>query len=155
MQTVRITKEFRFESAHALVGYDGKCKHIHGHSYILYVTVKGSPIENNTSPKDGMLMDFTDLKKTVNELIINIYDHSLIMCREYPLSMEIANQYGNVINVPFRPTCENLVIYFAQILDGALSKENYQLYSLRLHETASSYAEWFAEDNNTESPVKL
>jgi|SRR5574344_2910498 6-pyruvoyltetrahydropterin/6-carboxytetrahydropterin synthase len=147
MQTVRITKEFRFESAHALTRYDGKCRHIHGHSYILYVTVKGIPICDADSPKDGMLMDFTDLKAIINDNILGRYDHSLIMCEGSPLSEEISEYYGNVITVPFRPTCENLVIHFASLINDALKSKSVTLYSLRLHETASSYAEWFADDN--------
>ena len=59
MPTLRLTKEFRFEGAHALTGYDGKCRHIHGHSYILYVTVKGTPSNPEGTPKSGMLIDFT------------------------------------------------------------------------------------------------
>ena len=44
MSTIRITKQFTFEAGHALYGYDGKCKNLHGHSYKLFVTVAGSPI---------------------------------------------------------------------------------------------------------------
>ncbi|HIR32642.1 MAG TPA: 6-pyruvoyl tetrahydropterin synthase family protein, partial [Candidatus Coprenecus merdigallinarum] len=79
MPTLRLTKEFRFEGAHALTGYDGKCRHIHGHSYILYVTVKGTPSNPDGTPKSGMLIDFTDLKQIVNDHIIDIFDHSLIL----------------------------------------------------------------------------
>ncbi len=43
MAIIRITKAFNFEMAHALLGYKGPCKHIHGHSYELFVTVKGKP----------------------------------------------------------------------------------------------------------------
>ena len=65
MARIRITKEFKFETAHALMGYDGLCKHIHGHSYELLVTVIGHPIEDESNPKLGMVMDFGDLKKIV------------------------------------------------------------------------------------------
>jgi len=50
MPTLRLTKQFRFEGAHALTGYDGKCRHIHGHSYILFVTVKGTPSNPDGTP---------------------------------------------------------------------------------------------------------
>jgi len=71
MPKVRVTKEFRFEMAHALWNYDGKCANIHGHSYILQVTVIGEPISDENSPKYGMLIDFGDLKKIVNDAIVN------------------------------------------------------------------------------------
>ena len=60
---IRVTKVFNFEMAHALQGYDGLCSNIHGHSYELSVTIKGSPEENTASPKLGMVMDFSVLKK--------------------------------------------------------------------------------------------
>jgi len=73
----RITKEFKFECAHALTGYDGKCSHIHGHSYKLRVTVKGKPIDDPKSPKFGMVLDFNDLEKIIKENIIDKFDHAL------------------------------------------------------------------------------
>ncbi len=146
MSIIRITKEFRFEGAHALFNYDGKCKHIHGHSYILYVTVKGSPAITDGEPKDGMLMDFTDLKAIVNSNIIDKFDHAIILRDRALLTEEIAQAYGNVIVTDFQPTCENMISYFASKIKENLP-ENVSLFSLKLYETATSYVEWFAEDN--------
>ena len=70
MNKIRITKHFDFESAHALYGYDGKCKNIHGHSYHLYVTVIGQPITDAENAKNGMVMDFGDLKVIVKKEIV-------------------------------------------------------------------------------------
>ena len=81
MAVIRLTKEFAFESAHALENYDGACREIHGHSYRLFVTVKGSPIEDRCSPKCGMIMDFGDLKRIVNDQIISSMDHSFVLRR--------------------------------------------------------------------------
>lgn len=146
MPTLRLTKEFRFEGAHALTGYDGKCRHIHGHSYILYVTVKGTPSNPDGTPKSGMLIDFTDLKRIVNERIIDRFDHALILRDSAPISGEIARAYGRVVTVPFQPTCENLITHFAETIRTGLPA-GVTLHSLRLHETATSYVEWFGTDN--------
>ncbi len=146
MPTIRITKEFRYEGAHALPNYDGKCQHIHGHSYILYVTVKGSPINDPTHCKNGMIIDFGELKNIVNEAIINKFDHALVMRNDAILATELSSCYKNVILVDFQPTCENLISYFASAIQQRLP-ENVSLHSLRLHETAASYVEWFACDN--------
>ena len=70
-QLIRITKEFKFEMAHALMGYDGLCRNIHGHSYGLNVTVAGYPIDEEGHPKLGMVMDFGDLKKIVRKAIVD------------------------------------------------------------------------------------
>ena len=59
MSVIRVTKEFTFEAAHALYNYDGQCSNIHGHSYRLFVTVKGSPVSDINHPKNGMVMDFS------------------------------------------------------------------------------------------------
>ena len=76
---IRLTKEFSFEMAHALAGYDGPCREIHGHSYKLFVTVRGIPEQNPNSPKYGMVMDFGDLKRIVNRLIVDRYDHAFVL----------------------------------------------------------------------------
>ncbi|MEZ7953670.1 MAG: 6-carboxytetrahydropterin synthase, partial [Bacteroidales bacterium] len=116
MSTIRITKEFRFEGAHALQNYDGKCRHIHGHSYRLFVTLKGSPIAEASSPKNGMVVDFGDLKRVVNKYIVDPFDHALLLRSDAPVKEEISAAYQNVIILDFQPTCENLAIYFAGLL---------------------------------------
>lgn len=149
MAKIRLTKEFAFEAAHALDGYDGACRNIHGHSYRLFVTVCGTPSEDPADPKRGMVTDFGVLKRIVNSEIVDRLDHSFIVEQDtLPPSFlcEIRRLYGNVAEVPYRPTCENMLVDFARRLLSALPPSA-ELYSLRLHETATSYAEWFASDN--------
>lgn len=138
---IQITKEFAFEGAHALRGYDGKCSHIHGHSYRLSVTVQGEPLKDSASPKNGMVMDFTDLKKVVAECILSKFDHALVLSTEAPLAQEINREYGNIVLVDFTPTSENLVEFFAMLIIEKLP-ENVELVSVKLYETATSCAEW-------------
>lgn len=149
MSVIRLTKEFTFEAAHMLEGYDGLCREIHGHSYRLFVTIKGEPVSDPESPKMGMVMDFGLLKRIVNEQIVSRLDHSFMM-RATPKAEEVARQlsinFSRVVITPYQPTCENMLADFAERLLGALPDE-VELYSLRLHETASSYAEWYAADN--------
>lgn len=149
MAIIRLTKEFSFEAAHALGGYDGPCREIHGHSYRLFVTIKGTPSTDPTNPKQGMVMDFGVLKKIVNEEIISRFDHALVLrtTADEGLRRVLAEQFDNVVTVEYQPTCENMLDDFAHRLVKRLP-EGVMLHSLRLHETASSYAEWYAEDNN-------
>ncbi|MDR0368448.1 MAG: 6-carboxytetrahydropterin synthase [Bacteroidales bacterium] len=148
MQNIRITKIFHFEMAHALENYDGLCRNIHGHSYKLHVTLIGLPSKDDTSPKKGMLIDFSDVKKLVRELIVDKYDHALVLNQHTDtIIIETLKQhYQKIITVPFQPTSELLLIVFAEILNSHLPA-NAKLYSLRLNETDTSYAEWFASDN--------
>ncbi len=146
MNIIRLTREFSFEMSHALMGYDGPCSQIHGHSYRLFVTVRGVPSVTEGDPKQGMVMDFGVLKKIVNDLIINRLDHTLLL-RDKELVEELKVRFERVIAVPFQPTCENLIAWFATLIAPALP-DGVELFSLRLHETANSYAEWYAEDQS-------
>jgi 6-pyruvoyltetrahydropterin/6-carboxytetrahydropterin synthase len=149
MSKIRITKQFNFETGHALYGYDGKCKNVHGHSYKLSVTVIGEPIQDQNNVKFGMVIDFSDLKKIVKEEIVDVFDHATVFNQNTPhleLANELKSRNHHVILVNYQPTSENMVIDFAQKIKNRLP-QNINLYSLRLQETESSYAEWFAIDN--------
>lgn len=149
MAIIRLTKEFSFEAAHALGGYDGPCREIHGHSYRLFVTIKGVPSSKQSDPKQGMVMDFGVLKKIVNEEIISRFDHALVLrsSADEGLRRLLSEQFDNLILVDYQPTCENMLEEFAGRIARRLP-EGVTLHSLRLHETASSYAEWYAEENS-------
>jgi 6-pyruvoyltetrahydropterin/6-carboxytetrahydropterin synthase len=149
MSNIRITKQFSFETGHALYGYDGKCKNVHGHSYKLSVTVIGVPILDNTNVKFGMVIDFTDLKTIVREEIVDNYDHATVFNKNTPhveLANELSNRGHHVILVDYQPTSENMVVDFASKIKKRLP-DNIQLHSLKLQETESSFAEWYASDN--------
>lgn len=149
MATIRLTKEFSFEAAHALEGYDGPCREIHGHSYRLFVTVKGRPVEDPANPKYGMVMDFGVLKRIVVEEIVSRFDHALVLRggdREEPWREALRARFCNIVTVDYQPTCENMLDDFARRIARRLPA-GVELHALRLHETATSYAEWLAEDN--------
>lgn len=149
MAVIRLTKEFSFEAAHALDAYDGPCREIHGHSYRLFVTVKGVPSAEDGDPKCGMVMDFGALKRIVNDEIVSRLDHALVLRatdENESLAAVLSRRFGNVVRVPYQPTCENMLDDFARRLRARLP-EGVELCSLRLHETATSFAEWFAADN--------
>lgn len=149
MSKIRITKQFSFETGHALYGYDGKCKNVHGHSYKLSVTVIGSPITDRNNVKYGMVIDFSDLKKIVKEDIVDLFDHATVFNARTPhieLANELKERGHHVILVDYQPTSENMVIDFAAKIIKRLPA-NIQLHSLKLQETETSFAEWYAEDN--------
>ena len=149
MGKIRITKQFTFETGHALFGYDGKCRNVHGHSYKLSVTVIGSPIVDTNHVKLGMVIDFSDLKKIVKEEIVNEFDHATVFNKNTPhveLAKELEDRGHNVILADYQPTSENMVLDFASKIKARLP-ENIQLHSLKLQETDTSFAEWFASDN--------
>jgi 6-pyruvoyltetrahydropterin/6-carboxytetrahydropterin synthase len=147
MAKIRVTKEFTFEMAHALLGYDGSCKYVHGHSYGLSVTVIGAPLEEDGNPKLGMVIDFGDLKKIVKETVVDIFDHALVLNAKTPREGFNASKdlFDKLLFVDYQPTSENLVQDFAKRIGAKLPKQA-TLHSLLLRETATSFAEWIASD---------
>ena len=112
---IRVTNEFTFEMAHALWNYDGPCRNVHGHSYRLLVTLSGIPVDKPGDPKNGMVIDFTDLKSIVRKEIVSVFDHAVVVSRLFDKEkMEMfTKMFGNTVLVDYQPTCENLVSDFA------------------------------------------
>lgn len=141
---LRVTKRFTFEMAHALRCHDGLCANIHGHSYVLDVTVLGTPVVAPGEPKDGMVVDFADLKKLVKRLVVERYDHALVLHeRERETTRFDAALFGRTIFTVWQPTCENILLDIVSTLEGALP-HGARLVAVRLQETATSWAEWQA-----------
>ena len=149
MAKIRLTKEFSFESAHALDGYAGACREIHGHSYRMFVTIVGEPSSDAGASDFGMVMDFRELKRIVTEQVVSRMDHSFVLRRSEAnesLAAALGGRFSRTVMVDYQPTCENMLSDFAERIGRELPS-GVELHSLRLHETATSYAEWFAEDN--------
>ncbi|PWI30595.1 6-carboxytetrahydropterin synthase QueD [Flavobacteriaceae bacterium LYZ1037] len=149
MSKIRITKQFSFETGHALYGYDGKCKNVHGHSYKLSVTVIGTPVSDTNNVKFGMVIDFGDLKKIVKNEIVDVFDHATVFNKNTPhveLAKELEIRGHSVLLVDYQPTSEMMVIDFAEKIKRQLPN-HISLFSLRLQETDTSFAEWYASDN--------
>lgn len=146
---IRITKIFTFETAHVLYNYDGKCKNMHGHSYKLFVTVKGQPADDLENPKNGMVVDFGDIKNIVKSEVIDVWDHAVLVNGKSPhkaLGEELSRQGHRTIFCDYQPTCENMLYDIAAKIKAKLPPSVTLAY-LKLHETENSYGEWFAEEN--------
>ena len=148
MPILHLTRVFSFDMAHALLNYHGKCKNIHGHTYKLEVTVKGTPCNEESSQKKGMLIDFSDFKNLIQDEIITIWDHALMIHQDTDkvLLDALRNNFDKVIVVPFQPTTENMICELASAIKKLLPAD-LQLFSLRLYETEKSFAEWYASEN--------
>ena len=133
--------------AHALKGYDGLCRNIHGHTYLLRVTLSGKIRHENENPKNGFVLDFGVLKEIIKREVIDVYDHSLVL-RDNLSESEVSVLKGiseRIHFVNFQPTCENLLLEIKNKITKFIPTE-VALHSLRLDETPTSYAEWFLSD---------
>lgn len=146
---LRVTKIFDFETAHALWGYDGKCANIHGHSYKLTVSISGTIINDNSAVKNGMIIDFSDLKKIVKQHVVEEFDHALLVNGQTPHAKyaEVESGFSKILLCDYQPTCENMLVDMVKRLLKALPNE-VELKYAKLQETDSSCAEWFLADNS-------
>tara|TARA_B100000575_G_C22876515_1_gene511093 strand:+ start:126 stop:575 length:450 start_codon:yes stop_codon:yes gene_type:complete len=145
---VRVTKQFKFETGHAIYGYDGLCKNVHGHSFKLDVTIIGQPIKDPDHVKNGMVIDFGDLKTIVNKEIVEPFDHATVLNVKSPhreIAHEMESRGHKILRVSYQPTCEMMIIDFALKLEAKLPN-HLKLYSLKLRETETAFAEWYADD---------
>lgn len=118
-----------FDSAHFLSGYDGKCKNIHGHRWIVEVRIQGQELQHSGTEK-GMLVDFGNLKKEVRKLADD-FDHTLIYEKDSLKPSTIAalnDENFRLTEVGFRPTAENFAEYFYGILSGKFSVADVTVY---------------------------
>lgn len=130
--------------AHVLKDHDGPCKNIHGHTYELFITIRGEPIRLEGNPANGMVMDFKEFKDIVQREIISKFDHAFVVGPNSPFATNAVSDKTIVLSS--EPTSENLVLEFVAILQKMLP-ENVSLRNVRLRETTTSYAEWDASDN--------
>jgi len=96
-----------------------------------------------------MVIDFSDLKKIVKEEIVDLFDHATVFNKNTPhveLAKELSDRGHHVILVDYQPTSEMMVIDFAKKIKSRLPK-NIHLFSIKLQETETSFAEWFASEN--------
>lgn len=138
---IRVTKVFRFETAHALHGYAGACSHIHGHSYTLHVTVEGRESSSEPIAGTGILLDFKELKRIVQDSFISMFDHKLVLSRSFLESNIIEAKADSICIMKEEPSAENMLLYASRKLVGQLPA-HVRLAKLVLWETADSYTEW-------------
>ena len=133
---MQIMKRVRTETAHRLYPYEGDCAQIHGHSYIFEVTIDG---ESNKA----MLMDFKDLKKILQDKLVDFLDHKLVLYRGDPDFATFSQLCDNVVGWPAMPTAESFAKCSALVIVSELAQViDFQLTSVevKVWETADSCA---------------
>lgn len=123
-----------------LDGHDGKCQNLHGHTYKLEITVSDGLIQGGA--KDGMVMDFTDLKAIVKQEIIDPFDHAFIYDgsneRESQIAALLDSWNMKTLRLNYRTTAENMSMeVFTRLKQAGL-----KVCSVKLWETPTSCAEY-------------
>lgn len=126
-----------FDSAHFLKGYEGKCSNIHGHRWMVEVTVASEDVEKEGQIR-GMIVDFKTLKNDLKSLADEL-DHKLIIeegsLKEKTKEALLSEEFS-IVEVPFRPTAENLAKYFYDEMED----KNYQVVLVKVYETPNNCA---------------
>jgi len=138
---LQITKIFHFEMAHAIHGYAGKCKNIHGHSYELHVTIMSTNAATDEIPSPGFIIDFKDLKDLVNETVIDLFDHRLVLSKQFLENNQALANLENLYIMNSEPTAENILLLIRKKISNKLPPD-LRLTGLKLFETKDSYAVW-------------
>jgi 6-pyruvoyltetrahydropterin/6-carboxytetrahydropterin synthase len=117
---VHLSKEFRFEASHQLPNHDGKCARLHGHSWELKVTIAGHVLDAIPHhPKEGMAMDYTDIKAAVQP-VVDMLDHRHLGSGKHCMGYVHPDDVFNNTNFPSVPTSENLLIWISKQLPSWL-----------------------------------
>lgn len=134
-----IVTESSFDSAHFLLGYNGKCKNIHGHCWKVKVELLGENLQLNGHNR-GMLVDFKDIKKELRNLT-DYLDHSLIIeknsLKSHILKI-LKNEGFKILEFDFRPTAEN----FCKFIYNYLKNKNFKVYEVSVYETETNVAKY-------------
>lgn len=136
-----LTKIFHFEMAHAIHGYQGACKNIHGHSYELHVTISGSTDYPDHVPAPGFITDFKEIRQLVNNSIITVFDHKVVLSEAFLSDHPSYASQENLVSWKAEPTAENILLHIKHSL-GKVFPPAIKLVHLKLFETKDSYAEW-------------
>jgi len=135
--------EASFDSAHFLSGYKGKCANLHGHRWRVVAEIEKDSL-GVTGQVRGMVVDFSDFKRDLNELV-DSFDHALIIeagSLKNNTLLALQEEEFKVIEVPFRPTAEELAHYFYT----CLTQKEYQIGRMTVYETPNNCAAYTKGD---------
>lgn len=145
---VSVCKIFTFDAAHQLIGHKGKCSNLHGHTYKLEVVLRGVPSVADGESGEGFVIDFSDIKTIVKQTVVDRLDHAFLARGNEPVLETLKATGSKVAVLSFRTTAENMSAYIAY----ELIKASLPVYSVKLWETPTSWAEVLAADIPAEGP---
>lgn len=142
LNEVTVCKIFTFDAAHQLMDHKGKCCNLHGHTYKLEVLLKGPVIGADNPSEEGFVIDFSDLKHIVKELVVDKLDHAFLAMGNEPIIDILRTTNSKIALLGFRTTVENLCSFICYQLKEA----GLPVYSVKLWETPTAWAQVKASD---------
>ncbi|MCL1861769.1 MAG: 6-carboxytetrahydropterin synthase QueD [Proteobacteria bacterium] len=149
---MRITRRLEFDAGHRIPDHASQCRHLHGHRYVIEISLEGSVIDAPGSAANGMVMDFGEIKRIAWEKVVNQWDHAFLVWREDTRLVEFLASLPDHKTVVFDmvPTAENLADAAFRILDAAYRDtcgNALRLEQVRLFETPNCWADATRDKN--------
>jgi 6-pyruvoyltetrahydropterin/6-carboxytetrahydropterin synthase len=143
---MQITRRLEFDAGHRIPNHNSQCKHLHGHRYAIEITLSGEVITTEGASEQGMVMDFSDVKRIAKERVVDAWDHAFLVYRGDKVVLDFLDTLPGhktvVLNVI--PTAENLAkVAFDLLLDAYRDTfgNHLQLERVRLFETPNNWAD--------------
>lgn len=141
-----ITRRLEFDAGHRIPSHISQCKHLHGHRYAIEVTLSGDIITTEGLSEQGMVMDYSEVKRIAKEQLVDAWDHAFLVYRGDRVLLDFLNSLPGhktvVLDSP--PTAENLAMIAFNKLDDAycdLYANHLRLERVRIYETPNNWAD--------------
>ena len=143
---MQITRRLEFDAGHRIPNHNSQCKHLHGHRYAIEITLSGEVVTTEGVSEQGMVMDFSDVKRIAKEQVVDAWDHAFIVYRNDKAVLDFLNTMPGhkTVVLDVVPTAENLARVAFNLLDGAYQDiygNHLQLERVRLFETPNNWAD--------------
>jgi 6-pyruvoyltetrahydropterin/6-carboxytetrahydropterin synthase len=146
---MEITTRLEFDAGHRIPNHKSQCRNLHGHRYVIEISLGGDIIQNETTSEDGMVMDFSDVKRIARESVVDIWDHAFLVYKNDTVILDFLQSLPDHKTVIFDtvPTAENMAAEAFRILKGQYQDtygNHLSLVRVRLYETPNSWADAIA-----------
>lgn len=143
---MQITRRLEFDAGHRIPNHNSQCKHLHGHRYAIEITLSGNVIETEGASEQGMLMDFSDVKRIAKERVVDAWDHAFLVYRGDKVVLDFLRTLPGhkTVVLDIIPTAENLAKVAFELLDGAycdIFGNDLRLERVRLYETPNNWVD--------------
>ncbi len=143
---MQITTRLEFDAGHRIPNHKSQCRNLHGHRYALEITLSGDIITKEQASEDGMVMDFSDVKRIARESIVDIWDHAFLVYEKDSVVLDFLNSLPNhkTVVFPSVPTAENMAAEAFKILKNQYQDiygNHLKLERVRLFETPNSWVD--------------
>lgn len=143
---MEITTRLEFDAGHRIPNHKSQCRNLHGHRYVIEVTLKGDIISEEQVSENGMVMDFSDVKRIAKESVVNVWDHAFLVFKHDIVVLDFLNSLPNhkTVIFPTVPTAENMAAEAFKVLNGEYQDiygNQLKLTRVRLYETPNNWAD--------------